>query len=132
MIVVIYIGLVHLETLESVSGQCEVKVAALLNSIPEEQLSALKEDLLAITKIFKSVEDESDDDDEDDVKEHDFNQLVSDHIGSLAIILDADRITKVLWRSIDHRMCHFDVYTYRHLAMILDQHCIVSCCTVFY
>ena len=86
----------HLETLELVSSQCEVKVESLLNTIHEDKFITLKDDLLAITQIFKSIEEDSDE--EAEIIEHDFQQLVSDHIDSLAITLDSEKVIQVACR----------------------------------
>ena len=80
--------------MESVSSQCELNVESLLSNIPGEQLATLRDDLLAITKVFKDVEDESENDC-DDVSEHEFVQIISEHIDSLAITLDCEKIVKV-------------------------------------
>ncbi len=53
-------GLAHLEGLEMVSNQCEGKVQSLLNSMPAEQVTEIKPDLIGIKDEFNLEEHEDD------------------------------------------------------------------------
>ncbi|CAH1777748.1 unnamed protein product [Owenia fusiformis] len=77
-----YKGLVHLEALEMLSNQCEVKVQSLLGALPQDKISSLKPDLIAIKEAFE-IEDL--DDDDEDMDEHDFEQILSEHFSELHI-----------------------------------------------
>jgi len=84
-------GLVHLEALESVSSQCDMKLQNLLTSCPAEKVETVKPEFTSITEKFQIDEDE----DEEDVEDHDFKQDISDCVGSLGISFTPSKIIQV-------------------------------------
>ena len=62
-VVICYVGLVQLEALEMLSNQCEGRVQGLLAGLKDQQLEAVKVDLLAVKQAFKLEDMDQEEDD---------------------------------------------------------------------
>ncbi|GCB69694.1 hypothetical protein scyTo_0001105 [Scyliorhinus torazame] len=88
-------GLSHLEALEILSSESEVKVKSVLNALSGEDLEKLKEELAAIKEAFCLVE--FDDEDEEENKGNDgsgFVKELSELLSQLNITATSDKLSK--------------------------------------
>ncbi|XP_038651727.1 protein FAM114A2 [Scyliorhinus canicula] len=88
-------GLSHLEALEILSSESEVKVKSVLNAMSGEDLEKLKEELAAIKEAFCLVE--FDDEDEEENKGNDgsgFVKELSELLSELNITATSDKLSK--------------------------------------
>ncbi|XP_078407022.1 protein FAM114A2-like isoform X2 [Cetorhinus maximus] len=88
-------GLSHLEALEILSSESEVKVKSVLNALTGEDLEKLKEELAAIKEAFYLVE--FDDEDEEEHKGDDgsgFVKELSELLSELNITATSDKLGK--------------------------------------
>ncbi|XP_055499159.1 protein FAM114A2-like isoform X3 [Leucoraja erinacea] len=89
-------GLSHLEALEILSNESEVKVKSVINSLSGEEVEKLKEELETITEAFSSFEF---DDEEEVENEGDdgsrFVEEMSELLSELHLAVTSDKIGKV-------------------------------------
>ncbi|XP_074651411.1 protein FAM114A2-like [Tubulanus polymorphus] len=83
-------GLVHLEALEMLSNESESKVQSLLSTMSADVLEKLKTELIQIKDHFEI--DEVDDEEETD--DHDFVNLITNHLSDLHIEASPDKLLK--------------------------------------
>ncbi|KAG9342447.1 hypothetical protein JZ751_016449 [Albula glossodonta] len=97
-------GLSHLEALEILSNESEAQVQAVLASLEEETLEALKKDLIAIKDVF--VERDSDKEQEADTEENaadgeEFVSVLTELLFELHVAATPDKLNKARVRAHD-------------------------------
>ncbi|GFN81583.1 protein fam114a2-like [Plakobranchus ocellatus] len=110
-----YQGLAHLEALEILSNQSEKKVHSLLNSLANEDLKAIKPQLLKIKNAFEL------DENAEDTGDQDFASLVQRHLCELELGTVPDKLNTV------HQMVQawiqdFDSHDSSHMQSIKETH----------
>ncbi|XP_039295360.1 protein FAM114A2 [Nilaparvata lugens] len=75
-----YQGLVHLEALEMLSNQCQLKLQSILLNVTGDELKDLQETLEQVKELCELPDEEEDDDKDDDV---DFKDKLTEAVGQL-------------------------------------------------
>ncbi|KAL2094786.1 hypothetical protein ACEWY4_009505 [Coilia grayii] len=88
-------GLAHLEALESLSRESEIKVKSVLTSMSGGELAQLKADLEEVSEPFSLMEFEDDDDDtKEDSDGVEFAKELRDAMSRLQLSVTADKLTQ--------------------------------------
>ncbi|XP_067852340.1 protein FAM114A2 [Heptranchias perlo] len=88
-------GLSHLEALEILSNESEVKVKSVLNALSGEDVEKLKEELAAVKEAFSLVEfDEEEEEDNKGDDGSEFVQELSELLSELNIAATSDKLGK--------------------------------------
>ncbi|XP_030643875.1 protein NOXP20 [Chanos chanos] len=98
-----YQGLSHLEALEILSNESESRVQTVLSSLEEEELEALKKDLIAIKEIFVTREDEEDETGtgENATDGEEFVSVLTELLFELHVAATPDKLNKARMRAHD-------------------------------
>ncbi|KAM8842774.1 protein NOXP20 [Synchiropus picturatus] len=101
-----YQGLSHLEALEILSNESEVKVQAFLSSLTEEEQEEVKKELIAIKDIFMRSEEEQSSEDESETKDNapraeEFVSVLTELLFELHVAATPDKLNKARMRAYD-------------------------------
>ncbi|XP_053712707.1 protein NOXP20-like isoform X1 [Synchiropus splendidus] len=101
-----YQGLSHLEALEILSNESEVKVQAFLSSLTEEEQEEVKKELIAIKDIFMRSEEEQSSKDESETKDNapraeEFVSVLTELLFELHVAATPDKLNKARMRAYD-------------------------------
>ncbi|XP_074085735.1 protein NOXP20 [Macrotis lagotis] len=89
-----YQGLSHLEALEILSNESEVKVQAFLASLDGEKLEIFKNDLISIKDIFTPKESESEENQEEKDEKGEFVSMLTELLFELHVAATPDKLNK--------------------------------------
>ncbi|XP_006863969.1 PREDICTED: protein FAM114A2-like [Chrysochloris asiatica] len=88
-------GLSHLEALEMLSGESEIKVKSILNSLSGEELEALKFELEQLKEAFSLAEFCEEEDEEEEKKENeDFTKEMMELFSQLQVSSNPEKLTR--------------------------------------
>ncbi|KAM9792916.1 protein NOXP20 [Neosynchiropus ocellatus] len=101
-----YQGLSHLEALEILSNESEVKVQAFLSSLTEDEQEAVKTELIAIKDIFIQSEEEEKEEDQSEAKDdapgaEEFVSVLTELLFELHVAATPDKLNKARMRAYD-------------------------------
>lgn len=86
-----YNGLLHLEALEILSSQCELRVDKILEMMPKDDVGLIKPHLLTLRNVFDISE--SEDENENYIDEHNFIASIKKFNADIALPLTSDKLT---------------------------------------
>ncbi|XP_072040912.1 protein FAM114A2-like [Amphiura filiformis] len=89
-----YQGLAHLEALEMLSNESEMKVHSLLSTLSGDKLSAIQTEIEEIKDAFQ-VEDLESDELDESIDEQDFINLITEHLFGVCVAATPDKLQKV-------------------------------------
>ncbi|XP_007496624.1 protein NOXP20 [Monodelphis domestica] len=89
-----YQGLSHLEALEILSNESEIKVQSFLASFDGEKLDILKKDLISIKDIFIPKESESEENQEEKDEKGEFVSMLTELLFELHVAATPDKLNK--------------------------------------
>nr|KAF6431179.1 family with sequence similarity 114 member A1 [Rousettus aegyptiacus] len=99
-----YQGLSHLEALEILSNESEIKVQSFLASFDGEKLELLKNDLISIKDIFAAKELENEEDQEEqgsEEKGEEFASMLTELLFELHVAATPDKLNKAMKKAHD-------------------------------
>ncbi|XP_043825442.1 protein NOXP20 [Dromiciops gliroides] len=89
-----YQGLSHLEALEILSNESEIKVQSFLASLDGEKLEILKNDLISIKDIFTPKESQSEENQEEKDEKGEFVSMLTELLFELHVAATPDKLNK--------------------------------------
>ncbi|XP_027692061.1 protein NOXP20 isoform X2 [Vombatus ursinus] len=89
-----YQGLSHLEALEILSNESEIKVQSFLASLDGEKLGSFKNDLISIKDIFTPKESESEENQEEKGEKGEFVSMLTELLFELHVAATPDKLNK--------------------------------------
>ncbi|XP_036618680.1 protein NOXP20 [Trichosurus vulpecula] len=89
-----YQGLSHLEALEILSNESEIKVQSFLASLDGEKLESFKNDLISIKDIFTPKESESEENQEEKDEKGEFVSMLTELLFELHVAATPDKLNK--------------------------------------
>ncbi|XP_068924584.1 protein NOXP20 isoform X2 [Petaurus breviceps papuanus] len=89
-----YQGLSHLEALEILSNESEIKVQSFLASLDGEKLESFKNDLISIKDIFTPKESESKENQEEKDEKGEFVSMLTELLFELHVAATPDKLNK--------------------------------------
>ncbi|XP_020847505.1 protein NOXP20 isoform X1 [Phascolarctos cinereus] len=89
-----YQGLSHLEALEILSNESEIKVQSFLASLDGEKLESFKNDLISIKDIFTPKESESEENQEEKDEKEEFVSMLTELLFELHVAATPDKLNK--------------------------------------
>ncbi|XP_006895469.1 PREDICTED: protein NOXP20 [Elephantulus edwardii] len=98
-----YQGLSHLEALEILSNESEIKVQSFLASLDGEKLEVLKNDLISIKDIFTAKESENEENQEQGLEEkgEEFARMLTDLLFEIHVAATPDKLNKAMKKAHD-------------------------------
>ncbi|XP_051819715.1 LOW QUALITY PROTEIN: protein NOXP20 [Antechinus flavipes] len=89
-----YQGLSHLEALEILSNESELKIQSFLASLDGEKLESIKNDLIAIKDIFTPKESENEENQEENDEKGEFVSMLTELLFELHVAATPDKLNK--------------------------------------
>uniref|UniRef100_A0A8C0CBT4 Family with sequence similarity 114 member A2 n=1 Tax=Balaenoptera musculus TaxID=9771 RepID=A0A8C0CBT4_BALMU len=102
-------GLSHLEALEMLSRESEIKVKSILNSLSGEELETLKFELEQLKEAF-SLAEFCEEEEEEKKGDEDFTREITELFSQLHVSSKPEKLTRVRW-------CHFLLYKKKNNAL---------------